>query len=240
MLPPPAHPVRHGLALALAVLRIAPCTSRPTRLPVIYTGGSRHFSAHALISSISRNTLRSRAYLYGDGGSLNCVQAVRYRQGEHVGGMIALAALCCVPIYALTIITVISRLAINAAGAAHAGRYRHRCVSALTSHAAGLVILAGIALTYPGFTKSTPEIDSITGHDSPDIAALSKLAAPCVFLMTFLVSERTQKAAVTHGKRAIRRMRVMLRGGCLVAHCSGLLFLRWPESVGVTRQGDRR
>jgi outer membrane protein assembly factor BamB len=42
--------------------------------------------------------------------------------------------------------------------------------------AAGLVILAGITLTYPGFTKSSPELDTITGHDSPHVAALSKLA----------------------------------------------------------------
>jgi hypothetical protein len=37
--------------------------------------------------------------------------------------MIALAILCCVPIYALAIITVISPLAIDAAGAAYAGHY---------------------------------------------------------------------------------------------------------------------
>jgi outer membrane protein assembly factor BamB len=42
--------------------------------------------------------------------------------------------------------------------------------------AAGLVILSGIALTYPGFTKSSPELDTITGHDSPHVAAVSKLA----------------------------------------------------------------
>jgi outer membrane protein assembly factor BamB len=42
--------------------------------------------------------------------------------------------------------------------------------------AAGLVILAGVALTYPGFTKSSPELDTVTGHDSPDVAAVSKLA----------------------------------------------------------------
>ena len=42
--------------------------------------------------------------------------------------------------------------------------------------AAGLVILVGIALTYPGFTKSSPELDTITGHDSPHVAAVSKLA----------------------------------------------------------------
>jgi outer membrane protein assembly factor BamB len=42
--------------------------------------------------------------------------------------------------------------------------------------AAGLVVLVGIALTYPGFTKSSPELTSITGHDSPDVAVLSRLA----------------------------------------------------------------
>jgi hypothetical protein len=51
--------------------------------------------------------------------------------------MIALAILCCVPMYALTIITVIGPLAMDAAGAAHAGRYRRWHVSLLARRAAG-------------------------------------------------------------------------------------------------------
>ena len=55
--------------------------------------------------------------------------------------------------------------------------------------AAGLVVLAGVALTDPGFTESSPELTPITGHDSPHVAAFSKLADSWLYSILYWPSD---------------------------------------------------